>query len=299
MRKPIFLFLITLSIYTFGQNNIKSLKKLEGIWIAEDFYNSFEKTLSAIDSKDAFHHSFPVALRLNTSELNKKKLNIGYSSLHDHLLRPEVSRYTIYEKDTVYEQGYFEVNFSTKDSAGYVKTSAIYSFTNDWISYIKFNLDDTTISLYRPKNEKNEEQIIKYLRISNSFEKDYHFPNPLYFYTRDKVLKGNYILKDSTGNILSDSFIINSRGTISGYEKFEKFTAYYSTDIYCGPQPIANTIMFYENILDQSAKGFGYAIKREINGNIKLYKTKWTVDKDGRDIPALAELHYELIKQKD
>ena len=295
MKKIITYILIVTSFHCFGQKVHQDIKTIEGIWIAEDYYKSFEKSNSAIESKNSFYHSDPVALRINSDEMKNGILNIGYSVLHDHMLHPEVSEFLVKQKDTIPEQGNFKIDLSQKDSIGYFKTSEIYYFNYEWISYMKWNTSDTTITLYRPKNEKHEEKYIRYTRIESSFKKNYQFPNPLYYYTRLKALVGSYILKDSVGNVLSNDLRIKQNGIISGYHKFQGFTAYFSTDIYCGPPVTNDFILFYEDILNDESKGFGFAFKKSDNGNISLYKREWkTVD--GREVLGLSNLKYELIK---
>ena len=51
------------------QNAKEEIKEIEGIWIAEDYYNSFESTKSAVKSKNAFDFNYPVAIRINSKEI--------------------------------------------------------------------------------------------------------------------------------------------------------------------------------------------------------------------------------------
>jgi hypothetical protein len=52
---------------TNGQTQtIYEINKLNGIWIAEKYYNSFEKTKSALKSEKAFPSNEPVGLRVNS-----------------------------------------------------------------------------------------------------------------------------------------------------------------------------------------------------------------------------------------
>src|SRR5690606_10836775 len=117
-QKRLFLLLF-ISINVLSQDKIQDLESINGIWIAEDYYNSFEKTNSAIKSKSAFFHNDPVALSINISEYKNGLLNIGFSVLHDHLLHPEVSEFILIDNDTIREQGSFKINLKSKDSLGY------------------------------------------------------------------------------------------------------------------------------------------------------------------------------------
>src|SRR5690606_12590421 len=155
---------------------------------AEDYYNSFEKTNSAIKSKSAFFHNDPVALRINISEYKNGLLNIGFSVLHDHLLHPEVSEFILIDNDTIREQGSFKINLKSKDSLGYYKTTEIGYFNYNWVSYLTWSSNDQTFILYRPKKDELNELKIKFIKIKSSFDTKYKFPNPLYYYTRSKNL---------------------------------------------------------------------------------------------------------------
>ena len=278
---------------SFTQNPTKEIKSLNGIWIAEEFYNSFEQTKSAIKSKDAFDFNYPVALRINSKEINNGILNIGYSVLHDHLLHPEVSEYLVKNKDTIYEQGRFKINLKTKDSIGYYKTTDIYYFNYDWISYLTWNIEDNSISLYRPRGNGHEEMFIKFKRITSEFKKDYLYPNPLYYYTRSKTISGTYTLRDNSGKVLSENFTIGENGIVSGFKLLDDYSAYFSTDIYCGPPAIHDLVMFFDDILIEEKKVFYFLYTINENGNINFHKRLYNKE-DGSDI--LGERIYELVK---
>lgn len=278
------------------QNTENKIKELEGIWIAEDYYNSFLKTKSAALSKQAFDANDPVALRVNGSEIKNGKLNIGYSTLHDHMLHPEVSEYLISNGDTIREQGCFKINLNIPDSFGYYKTSEIYYFNYEWVSYLNWNTSDSSITLYRPKGKELDERNIKYRRISNSFDEEYPTPNPLYYFTRINTLCGSYTLLDSSGKTLTKNLKFNLNGKITGYDLFNGYTYYFSTDIYCGPAVNHDFILFYEDILKKNSGQFGFAYVVLKNGNIGLYKRIWTTTSFGADVAELSNLLYELQK---
>lgn len=293
MKHPFKILPYFLCFISFGQSITKEIKILEGIWIAEDYYNSFEKTNSAIQSKNSFNHSYPVALRINSNEIRNGILNIGYSVLHDHLLHPEVSEYLIKNQDTIHEQGSFKINLKTKDSLDYYKTTDIYYFNYGWISYLTWNINDDSVSLYRPKGNGHEEKFIVFKRITSKFKNDYSFPNPLYYYTRSKTLSGKYTLKDNLGNILSESFTIENNGIVNGFNLLDNFTAYFSTDIYCGPPTKYDLVMFFDDIIIEESKAFHYLYIKNKNGNIDFHK-RLSNKEDGSDI--VGERVYELEK---
>ncbi|WCO03479.1 hypothetical protein [Psychroserpens ponticola] len=282
MKHAIKIFLFFFSIFCFAQNVSKEIKTIEGIWIAEDYYNSFEQTKSAIKSKNAFNLNYPVALRINSKDIKNGILNIGYSELHDHNIYPEVSNISI-----------FKINLNKKDSIGYYKTTDISYFNYEWISYLRWNIDKNSLTLYRPKGNGLEEYYIKYKRVESKFRKDYLFPNPLYYYTRNKTLSGNYTLKDNLGNILSENFTIGDNGIVSGFTLLDNFTAYFSTDIYCGPPAINDLVMFFDDILIEEKEVFYFLYKKNENGNIDFHKRLYNKE-NGSD--KLGEIIYELVK---
>ncbi|MCK0109860.1 hypothetical protein MWU58_11190 [Flavobacteriaceae bacterium S0825] len=282
-----------LCFISFGQSIKKEIKMLEGIWIAEEYYNSFEENNSAIKSKNAFDPNYPVALRINSKEIKKGILNIGYSVLHDHLLHPEVSEYLINNKDTIREQGKYKINLKAKDSLNYYKTTDIYYFNYDWISYFTWDINNNSVSLYRPKGNGHEEKFIVFKRIPFEFKNDYLFPNPLYYYTRSKTLSGNYTLKDNLGNILSESLTIENNGIVKGFGLLDNFTVYFSTDIYCGPPAKYDLVMFFDDILIDESEAFHYLYVKNENGNIDFHNILSNKE-DGTYI--LGERVYELEK---
>jgi len=254
---------------------LQQISTLNGIWIAEDYYNSFEKTQSAVASKSAFFLYDPVALRINSREIKNGILNIGYAIPHDHMLHPEVSKYIVIDNDTIHEQGHFEINLFFPDSLNYYKTSEIYYFNYEWESYMKWNVSDTSIIFYRPPNEQHKEKTIKYVKVKDGFEENYLYPNPLYYYVRSKTLVGNYILKDSVGNTLTKQLQIRENGVITGYEEFENLIACFSTDVYCGPETFIDYVLFCENLPNPDADCKGYSYKRKNNTTIELFTGSW------------------------
>ena len=280
----IIFLIITISVYS---QSLRVIKKMEGVWIAEDYYNDFIKTKSAIASKKSFEHSNYVGLRINTKEKTNREINIGVSVLHSHLLYPEVSEYTIINEDTVYEQGFFKIILNQKDSLGYVVTS-----NND---LIHFDSKNKEITLIRRATKYSKRTITKYKRISDSFESDYEFPNPIYYFTTQICLKGTYIVKDSSGNIIERDLIINSKGIVSSKHLFNGQKAYFSTDVYCGPPIKEDFVLFCDSVFSNDLDCQGYVYKISNNSDFKLYTRKW-ITKNGIEKFELGECKYEFVK---
>ncbi len=290
--------LLFISNFCFSQEKEK-IEDYNGIWIAEEYYNSFEKTKSCLESKNSFDSNEPVGLRINSSEIKNGVLNVGFSSLHDHLLRPEVSEYIVNGKDTISEQGHFKIKFSEQISTNEFPTTEIIFFSDNWKSSLI--LDKNTIILYRPKNKDFEERKIKFIKVKKAFDINYKYPNPIYFYTRKTLLEGNYTLKDSTNKVISSELKINPNGIIEGYSEFENKKIYYSTDIYCGPTAIDELVLICDKIEDYNPDCKGFVFKRINESTIYLYNRypRW-VEYPKKEIDAkktpLGDVYYKLIK---
>ena len=282
MKKLNIIFLFFSTIVCLGQNAKEEIKEIEGIWIAEDYYNSFESTKSAVKSKNAFDFNYPVAIRINSKEIKNGILDIGYSKLHDHNIHPEGSSLSV-----------FKIDLNKKDSVGYYKTTTIPYFNYEWISYLIWDINKTSLKLYKPKGNEHQETFIKYKRVASKFKDDYLFPNPLYYYTRKKTIVGNYTLKDNEGTILSKDFEIKENGIADGFEEFENFTFYYSTDIYCGLPLKSDLIIICEDILNDESKTLVFLMDKDENGNINLHKREMSNEEEAY---VLGEKIYELIK---
>ncbi len=270
MKNKLFILIILISNYTFSQS-ISEIKKIDGIWIAEDFYNSFEKTKSIIKSKKAFDSNYPVALRINHNEIKNGILNIGYSTLHDHRLFPEVSAYKIVENDTLYEQGSFKINIKEKYSLTNYQTSEIGFFNYDCKSYLKIKNDK--VWLFRPKSIELPEKTIKFVRITSGYNENYLFPNPLYYYTRSKIFTGNYTLMDNKSKVLTENFSIEPNGLIRGNSIFKGKYIHYSTDIFCGPTIIDELVSVCNEIEHETKYDCeNFVFKRIDEKTIYLYK---------------------------
>jgi hypothetical protein len=289
----IILSLLTLTVYS-QDKLVDKIKKLEGIWIAEDYLKSFDKTKSSIKSKMAFDPSDPVGLRINMSEITNGFLNIGFSRLHDHLIQPEVSKYSVLNGDTIHEQGHFEINIQKSDSLNFIETSEIYNFNFGCKAYFSWTLSpDTLIILYRPATEKEAEKTIRYRRISNSFQPNYLFPNPIYYYTRSKTLVGTYTLIDSLNKVVSTNFNIDFDGKTNGYAPFKDRTFYFSTDIYCGPVTTEDFVVLCIQLNETLFPDcIGYIYKRIDEKTIQLHKSEWILARE-----KVGKMMYKLIKK--
>ncbi len=292
------MILLIISNFCFSQEKEK-IEAYNGIWIAEEYYNSFEQTKSCLESKKSFDPNEPVGLRINSFEIKNGILNIGFSSLHDHLLRPEVSEYIINGKDTISEQGHFKINLSEQNSLNEFPTTEIMFFSDNWKSSLILN--NNTIILYRPENKDFKERKIKFIRVKETFESDYEFPNPIYYYTRKTLLEGNYTLKDSTNKIITSDLKINSIGIIKGYAEFENKKIYYSTDIYCGPPALDELILICDKIEDYNPDCKGFVFKRINENTIHLFnryprRIEYPKTETETKQESLGNVYYKLIK---
>jgi hypothetical protein len=293
------LFLLT-TFVGYSQDHFgKHLDALKGIWVAEPFLDSFESTKSAVKSKSSFDGVDPVALRLNPIELENEFLNIGYSTLHDHILHPEVSKFVIVNKDTVYEQGHFSINTQKSDSLTYHETSEIYYFNYECRSYLTWVFEpDTTLVLYRPASKNLKEKTIRFRRVAKSFEEDNQYPNPMYYYSRSRTVAGNYILFDSLRNTISSELNIGLNGKTTGFDLFENKSFFFSTDVYCGPEEDNDLVLLCE--MDDMNQAIGCEVYVLLHSNLEtmeLYKSDWVVNSDGVDSRVPGKLVYQLTRK--
>ncbi len=294
MNFKISFLLLFFTVISFCQKSV-SIKEIEGIWIAEDFYNSFEKSKNIHESKDAFNRNYPVALRINSKEVLNNILYIGYSALHDHNLYAEESKYVIVEKDTLGKSGCFEINISKRDSLNYFETSEIHYFNYNRKSYLAW--DKNKVTLYKSAKDDLKAETINYRRISDKFERNYQYPNPLYYYTRNRVIVGDYMLKEYKGKVLTKSFKINANGLAKGYTRFNKMLVYYSTDIYCGPPTNDEHLMFWDDVTREDSKNFHFVLKRPDSNTIFLYEMYPRRPEYGQVLEELGNPKYVLIKK--
>lgn len=294
----ILLVILILDLNSFSQGILlNDIKAIKGIWIAEDFYNSFEKNKSHIKSANSFEHDYPVGLRINDYEINDSMINIGYSVLHDHCQHIETSNFTIIDNDTIYEQGSFNLKLNYKDSSGYYLIYNLWNnFNYGFEAYLKWEIssNDTLVVMQRRLNNGIRRESIKFKRLTSNFSKDNLFPNPIYYYMRLRMLEGKYILKDKNDSILSSNFIIYLNGRTKGYPPLGEKVFYYSTDNYC-LHPDGDNVLLCDLIKKRySFNCSGYIYKRTSDNSVLLYKT-WFDEKTCEY--KNGNLVYKLIKK--
>lgn len=276
------------------------IEDYQGIWIAKPYYESFEKTKNALASKKAFAPTGPVGLRINMSEVTNGKLSVGLAMLHDHLLRAEVSQYVVQGKDTLYEQGFFSIQLKEQD-----KNNAFNVYQGPYFgrwSPTKLILKENAVVLQRGGNSDVAVERISYVRIAEKFEKEYQFPNPLYYYMRKSLLTGDFTLKDSTDTTICPKFTIHPDGRMEGYSKLKNKSIYYSTDIYCGPEIIDEVVLIAEEFKDDNPHCAVFVFKKIDEKTIYLYKTYPRTNSSNGDVRAaeqkapLGKVFYKLLR---
>lgn len=259
-----------ISFQVIGQNPSPS-QHLTGIWIAEDYLHCFDSLKSAIHCKEAFECTYPAGLRINLKEQKGNFLHVVYDVLHKHELTPEISRYIVVNNDTIFENSYFEIDLTKQSRWGFEAIGEIPFFVeeeNNAKAYLSYqNQPDTAIILQIDKPHKT----IRYKKVTSRFSQGYPFPNPLYYYTRNKTLVGKYTLKDSADKILSSNFCIAPDGKATGYSIFDKTLFYFSTDVYCGYVAIDDHILVCDDKLDDRNCN-RYLYQQIDNQTIHLYE---------------------------
>lgn len=256
----------TVSIIPFPDTLKKGFAKYEGVWIAEDYYHAFIKSKSAVMCKKAFNADFPAGLRINLKERKDSIINIGFAVLHDHDTYPEVSRFILDGKDTVWEQGCVDINLHETNKLGYVIHQDLGFFNYERKAYMYYNKTDNVICIHHAKTDNIKAKMIRFVQIADTFDIDYQYPNPIYMFTRRAVLEGEYILEKANGDTLSHNLSIDKKGKIKGAAIFKDYIISYSTDVYCGnPQK--------EDIVRLNKKSeFKYFAIKVFNDRIDLYK---------------------------
>ena len=151
--------------------------------------------------------------------------------------------------------------------------------------------------LYRPATKQDIERTIKFKRISHSFNPNYLFPNPIYYFTRIKTLVGNYSLTDSLNNVVSSNFRIDIDGKTTGYLPFKNKLFYFSTDIYCGPESAEDFVLIchYNEKLEPNCKGFIY--KKVDDNTIQFHESEWVTTAEGYEKQKVGKMIYKLTKK--
>ncbi len=269
------LFILTLSFFYLSysqEKQISHVKKFAGIWVAEAYYHSLEKTKSPFRSKNTFNRWDPVALRINPLESSNDTLHIGFSNLAGHILHPEVSMYTTIEGEKVEEEGYFKLVFPQKDSSGYYKTLPKTVQGDKWHSQLRFDTLTNSIYYYRKPTAQTKVKPIKYIKVAQDFNEEYPFPNPLYFYLRKNILYSEYRLKDAQGNILSPKVEIRNN-KIHGFPAFEGDYVVISTDLYdpYDYQEEEDILVFCKNLVAIGHGCTAFVFIRNEEGDLLLF----------------------------
>ena len=265
---------------------------MEGVWIAKQYHDTFLKTKSAINSIRAFDPHLPVALRINLNERKNGLLHIGYSVLHDHMIRPEVSGSAVVENDTIYEQGFFTIDLTLSDSSGYYRAKTDYSYFDPSVLYLKWNAASRTIDVCIVRDSITVIDIA-YERILDAFDQEHSYPNPLYQYTRSTILSGDFILEDDAGRILTRELKIAPTGFVSGYAQFNGLKAIYSTDVYCGGPMPYDVVLFCKDSITLSPECLHFAFTYVNKDELHLSDAHGFVDEDTTSL----ELMYILKRR--
>lgn len=290
------LLLVLLGSTVYGQK-VADLCGLNGIWIATDYVKSFDSSKSAIDSRGAFDPRLPAGLRINCSEFIDGKWNLGYAFLHDHSIHPEVSGDGPYAERGRGEQGHFLIDVT--DS---ILMQSMITFNDGYVEQTDYRLSwkygrDTTLQLIAYQHSYDSEFTNHFTRIAQVPEKGQRFPNPLYFYTRDRILSGRYWLKH---HINGDSTFVrfDNYGDVEGYAPLEGFKTYYSTDVYCGPELMDDILSFCKMNWDDEGNSeyLNYVIRHSADlSNTLLYAFTWNKTESRTEQPMiLGELVMEL-----
>ncbi|MBL7828241.1 MAG: hypothetical protein JNJ57_16535 [Saprospiraceae bacterium] len=222
------------------------LQNLAGIWVEARYCKVFSKTSSALASMTVFDPNYPVALRIQPKEQDDSYFRIGYGVLHDHMLHPEISGCKILATgDSICEQSYFMVNSQRPDSLNFYRLSPNEDFFNyECDAFFSWEYGtDTVLLLYRPASAELPELTVRYVRVARSFKDDYPYPNPLYYFTRVRLLAGTFTVKDAAGKVVCTKLIIGEDGKMAGFLPFKNRLCYFSTDVYCGPQETEDVVL--------------------------------------------------------
>jgi len=76
---------------------------------------------------------------------------------------------------------------------------------------------------------------------------------------------------------------------MNGFSKFDNYTIYYSTDVFCGAPVLHDLVIVEENILNENGKISAYGFNRKESGDIELRENKISEEIEG-------EVIYRLIR---
>jgi len=244
MKNNIFLFLIIfLTVNSYSQSSFtETSNKLNGIWIAENFANSFDSTKSIIKSEYIFDPLAIVGIVFNSKDTLKNCLFGNCSILHSHVIQQE-KQFKVSKIDTLNPFSiifYFETNNDTFN----LYVSSFYHDTSTTFKLLIIN--DSLISLIQKSTTDESHEPIIYKKITSTFIENYSNPVAIYYYTRLRTFVGNYVLYDSTNKIVSKNFEMSVDGKMKGYKPFNDLLYEFSTDIYCGPKALFDLVVFYD-----------------------------------------------------
>jgi len=210
---------------SFGQNKASDIvDKLCGVWIEENFMNTFDSTRNICNSRLEFGKNNPLSLdKMNILGVaicqkkdNDQKL-YGYFRLSPFMMN------AIYRDDNDNIEYSFDIDKHTEN----LNTIRLNINKHTYLGEQKYTyhvlkiINDSTINIHRyvVKPAQVREISLNYRRISknaNKYDKDIIEAYCLSFF------KGNYTLMDSNKRVLNDNLLIDSVGNLAGYPPFEK-----------------------------------------------------------------------------
>lgn len=216
--------------------------KLNGIWIAEKFANSFDSTKSIIQSKDIFDPQKIVGIVFNIKDTLNNLLYGSYSTLNSHITIQEKLKKT----SKIDSLNPFSITFYYKANKDTFDLSVSSLFCDTAISYKLQIINDSMMSVIEKTSSDDLQSSTVYKKISSTFSEDYSNPEAIYYYTRLRTLAGNYVLYDSANKILSNNFEMSLDGKMRGYKPFDDLFYGFSTDVYCAPTVLPDLVVFYD-----------------------------------------------------
>lgn len=273
MKSVFILLTLFLTIKTYSQNSFSQTSdKLNGVWIAEEFANSFDTTKSMIKSKYIFDPLEIVGLVFNQKDTLRNILYGDCSILHGHVTQKEQPKKVI-RIDTLNNFGVIFYYEPKKDTFN-LYVSSFYTDTST--TYKLLIINDSIISVIIRFGTDELREPIRYKKIASTFTENYSNPEAIYYYTRLRTLAGKYILYDSINQIVSENFVMSVDGKMKGYKPFNDLLYEFSTDIYCGPKALSDLVVFYdfknteEKFLDWPRYLYRFSCKRIDNNTIQL-----------------------------
>lgn len=229
-----------ISSASFGQNKASDIvNKLSGVWIEENFMNTFDSTRNICNSKLAFCKNkllrFDEMNILGVAICQKKDKD---QKLYGYFRLSPFMASALFRDDNDNIEYSFDIDKHTKN------LNTIRLNTNKHTYWGKYKttyhvlkiINDSTINIHRyaVKPSQVREISLNYRRISknaNKYDKDIIEAYCLSFF------KGNYTLMDSNKRVLSDNLLIDFVGNLAGYPPFENLKCGLDVDdpltLYC------------------------------------------------------------------